>query len=97
MYGYIGAPLQGKSFRKAVSAVMDYLEHSYLIIDNYHLNNDNLISKIALLQCLTHKIVNCVSALWIVLSSRKSREGNVWAVLCLLVASCLPVRSLIPL
>ena len=62
---------------------MDDLEHSYSIIDNLHLINNNLISKLALLQQLTHKIANSVSALGIVLSSRKSREGNVWVVLCL--------------
>ena len=33
MYGNIGAPLQGKSFRKAVSAVMDDLELFNSIIE----------------------------------------------------------------
>jgi hypothetical protein len=33
VYGYIGAPLQGKSFRKAVSAVMDDMEPFYSIIE----------------------------------------------------------------
>jgi hypothetical protein len=33
VYGYIGAPLQGKSFRKVVSTVMDDLEPFYLIVE----------------------------------------------------------------
>ena len=70
--GTLGHPCRVKSFRKAVSAVMDDLEHSYSIIDNFHLINNNLISKLVLLQQLTHKIANSVSALWFVLSSRKS-------------------------
>ena len=43
-------PCRVKSFRKAVSVVMDDLEHSYSIIDNFHLINNNLISKLALPQ-----------------------------------------------
>ncbi len=37
MYGTSSAPLQGKSFRKAVSTVMDDLELFNSIIDNLHL------------------------------------------------------------
>jgi hypothetical protein len=33
VYGYIGAPLQGKSVRKAVSMVIDDLEPFYSIIE----------------------------------------------------------------
>jgi hypothetical protein len=33
VYGYIGAALQGKSFQKVVSAVMDELEPFYSIIE----------------------------------------------------------------
>jgi hypothetical protein len=33
MHGYIGAPQQGKSFRKAMSTVMDDLEPFYSIIE----------------------------------------------------------------
>jgi len=95
--GTFGHPCRVKSFRKAVSAVMDDLEHSYSIIDNSHLiNNNNLISKLELLQQLTHKIANSVSALWIVLSSRKSREGNVGSCYAWVVYSWFRIGSLLP-
>ena len=69
VYGTSSAPLQGKSFRKAVSAVMDDLELFNSIIEqltpNLVANNfaNNLRSKLVLLQRIWNKIVNCVSAL----------------------------------
>ena len=69
MYGNSSAPLQGISFRKAVSAVMDDLELFHSIIEqlapNLVANNfaNNLRSKLVLLQLIWNKIVNCVSAL----------------------------------
>jgi hypothetical protein len=36
MNGYSSASLEGKSFGKAVSVVMDDLEKCHLIIDNHH-------------------------------------------------------------
>ena len=64
MYGTSSAPLQGKSFRKAVSAVMDDLELFNSIIEQLtpKFVANNLRSKLALLQLVPNKIVNCVSA-----------------------------------
>ena len=48
MYGYSSAPCRDKSFREAVSAVMDDLVKvlANKIIDNLHLiNDDNFTSK----------------------------------------------------
>ena len=81
-------PCRVNLFKKPCPRLWTTQEHRDLIIEqltlNFVLNLPlNLTSKLSLLQWLTLKIVNSVSALCIVLSSRKSREGNVWVVLCL--------------
>ena len=81
MYGNSSAPLQGKSFRKAVSAVMDDLELFNSIIEQLtpKFVANNLPSNLALLQRLLNKIVNCVSAF----ASTSSRRGKALAGFCL--------------
>jgi hypothetical protein len=96
VYGYIGAPLQGKSFGKAMSAVMDDLEPFYSIIEQLALIDDkkwHINSSTIILNC--YIIVNHVSAFDIASSCGHNKVIHRLCYVCCSILALYFMRSFI--